>query len=166
MIRRVLCARSRAVCCCSWRHIEGGCGGVCGGIAFDSFVEWEEDASPGNTGSKVGHAASKARWLAGNASDELQCRVHNLGNTNPSTSPLFLPRAAKSGNNSTPVKTPFLPCTPPTKRTIPSMFPGTSTVSPTDSSAPKEALALGVSGECAIVLVVEREREVFRVARA
>lgn len=64
------------------------------------------------------------------------------------------------------MKTPFFPCTLPTKRTIPSIFPGTSTVSPTDNSGPKEAAALGVRGEGAILLLWERVGELVRVARA
>lgn len=43
---------------------------------------------------------------------------------------------AKSGCNSIPAKTPFFPRTVPTNRTIPCMFPGTSTESPTAKSSP------------------------------
>lgn len=87
--------------------------------------------------------------------------------TYPSTSPLFLPRDAKSGCSSTPAKVPFLPWTVPMKRTVPCMFPGTSTVSPSAALSPDIAPALGVKGESTmLLLLLLREEGLFRVARA
>ncbi len=53
----------------------------------------------------------------------------------PSTSPLFLPREANSSLSSTPANVPFLPFTVPMNLTLPYMFPGTSTRSPTSRSS-------------------------------
>src|SRR3569833_804723 len=72
------------------------------------------------------------------------CRPRGSLYTYPSTSPLFFPRDAKSWWSSTPAKVPFRPATVPTKRTVPYMLPGTSTVSPMEMSSP--AILPGVSG--------------------
>lgn len=68
---------------------------------------------------------------------------------------MFLPRDANSGCSSTPAKVPFLPWTVPMKRTVPYMFPGTSTVSPSPGLSLAAAPALGVKGERTILLLRE-----------